>query len=150
MVYLLPPAPSPRSYHVVPGVAALSTDLADGDVLPTLLGQNVTVSIADGVVSLISANPIQTPAKVIQVRQEGKGGHRRGGRGGTPTCRWRLWNAIALPCHLQGHRIAQLGFADNRMICMWSGRRGRMPRQSAAATRCSPCPPLACPLFSEG
>lgn len=70
----------PCSYHVVPGVAAASTDLADGDVLPTLLGQNITVSIdADGV-SLISANPAVPAAKVIQVRKEGvgEGGHGEG------------------------------------------------------------------------
>ena len=69
---------------MVPGVAALSTDLADGDVLPTLLGQNITVSITDGEVSLISANPAVPAAKVIQVRQEGIGGDAREARRAAP------------------------------------------------------------------
>jgi uncharacterized surface protein with fasciclin (FAS1) repeats len=54
------------AYHVVPGVAALSTDLTDGQVLPTLLGQNITVAIDASGVSLISANPAVPAAKVIQ------------------------------------------------------------------------------------
>ncbi|KAI7839327.1 hypothetical protein COHA_006918 [Chlorella ohadii] len=51
------------AYHVVPGVAAASTDLVDGQVLPTLLGQNITVSIGADGVSLISANPAVPAAK---------------------------------------------------------------------------------------
>ena len=69
----------PCSYHVVPGVAAASTDLVDGQVLPTLLGQNITVSIGADGVSLISANPAVPAAKVIQARKrekrEGEGMH---------------------------------------------------------------------------
>jgi transforming growth factor-beta-induced protein len=43
------------TYHVVP-VPALSTDLSDGQVLPTLNGGNVTVSLTDGMVVIIPEN----------------------------------------------------------------------------------------------
>ncbi|BBN00833.1 hypothetical protein MPTK1_2g02510 [Marchantia polymorpha subsp. ruderalis] len=40
-------------YHVVP-VAALSTQLSDMQVLPTLLGKNLTVSLMGGMVNIIA------------------------------------------------------------------------------------------------
>lgn len=48
-------------YHVIPAVA-FSTDLFDGQVLPTSLGENLTVSLADGVTFIgagSSANVVQ-------------------------------------------------------------------------------------------
>lgn len=52
------------SYHVVPGVAAKAADLSDRQVLPTLLeGQNITVSLMEGQVMLLS--PGAAPATVI-------------------------------------------------------------------------------------
>lgn len=42
------------SYHVVPGVAATSDMLKDGQVLPTLLGQTLTVSLMGGNVTIIA------------------------------------------------------------------------------------------------
>ena len=35
-------------YHVVPGVAAYSTDLTDGQVIPTLEGSDLTVDLGQG------------------------------------------------------------------------------------------------------
>ncbi|GAB4818090.1 hypothetical protein N2152v2_005136 [Parachlorella kessleri] len=50
-------------YHIVPA-AALSTDLSDGQVLPTLLeGRNVTVSIAAGNVFIVTET--QEAAQVV-------------------------------------------------------------------------------------
>lgn len=50
-------------YHAYPGVA-LSTDLSDGMVIPTLLGANITVSIKGADVFLLSG--ALEPAKVIK------------------------------------------------------------------------------------
>ena len=41
-------------YHVV-GAAALSTDLMDGDMFTTLLGEDITISIMDGTVMVNNA-----------------------------------------------------------------------------------------------
>ncbi len=42
-------------YHVVAGVAAFSTDLSDGQMITTVNGSDVTVSIKDGMVHIVDA-----------------------------------------------------------------------------------------------
>lgn len=60
-------------YHVVPAVAR-AADLVDGQILPTLGGQNITVSIKDGSVYLIPAGDDTVRSKVIAADIEGDNG----------------------------------------------------------------------------
>lgn len=56
------------SYHVVPGVAALSTDLTDGQVLPTLLaGQNLTVNITGSTVQIVPTGGVAATVTMADV-----------------------------------------------------------------------------------
>lgn len=54
-------------YHVVPGVAAKSTDLTQGETLPTLLkGSNLTVSLMNGVmIDGMDSNATVTQANIV-------------------------------------------------------------------------------------
>ncbi|MEO1546685.1 MAG: fasciclin domain-containing protein [Bacteroidota bacterium] len=46
------------TYHVVSGTAAFSGDLMDGQQIPTVFGDNVTINIKDGVVHVADATDI--------------------------------------------------------------------------------------------
>ncbi|MEL6976357.1 MAG: fasciclin domain-containing protein, partial [Bacteroidota bacterium] len=51
------------TYHVVSGTAAFSGDLMDGQQIPTVFGDNVTINIKDGVVHVVDAT--DTNATVV-------------------------------------------------------------------------------------
>lgn len=108
LAHALRPHPPPAStlqvleYHVVRG-AAKAADLADGQVLTTLGGGNVTVSIMDGSVFILSAGG--APAKVAMVRLPLPLQACRGGRAGRALCRQALHRACR--CLARPHGLAR-------------------------------------------
>lgn len=60
----LPLLPQVLTYHVVPSAAVLSTQLTNGQVIPTALADaTVTVTIADGKVKINDANVVTADIK---------------------------------------------------------------------------------------
>ncbi|TXN36231.1 fasciclin [Flagellimonas hymeniacidonis] len=60
------------TYHVVPDIAALSTDLSDGQHIPTVLGDNLGINIKNGNVHVVDAT--DTNATVVLPNVEASNG----------------------------------------------------------------------------
>ncbi|MCX2719997.1 fasciclin domain-containing protein [Lentiprolixibacter aurantiacus] len=60
------------TYHVVAGTAAFSTDLSDGQSIPTLQGEDIGISLKDGTVHIVDAT--HTNATVVTPDVEGSNG----------------------------------------------------------------------------
>lgn len=60
------------TYHVVPDIAAFSTDLSDGQHIPTVLGDNLGINIKDGNVHVVDAT--DTNATVVLPNVEATNG----------------------------------------------------------------------------
>ena len=60
------------TYHVVVGTAAFSTDLSDGQEIPTFQGENVGISLNNGTVHIVDAT--DTNASVVEADIEASNG----------------------------------------------------------------------------
>lgn len=60
------------TYHVVPNIAAFSTDLSDGQQIPTVFGANLGINIKDGNVHVVDAT--DTNATVVLPNVEASNG----------------------------------------------------------------------------